>query len=93
MNCPPNTKVIFSSDPNFKELLTEVYLDDFLVYSISVDDGLDNMNLIIPGNNLFEDAIKRNVTLDWMIKSLSYAKYKTYNRHTLPPPPNPWTLP
>lgn len=92
MDCPSNTKVIFSSDPAFENLLTEVYFDDFLVYSISVDSGIDNMTVIIPGNNLFEGAIKRNVSAEWLINSLNYAKYKTYNRHTMPPPPNPWAI-
>ncbi|WP_438383502.1 hypothetical protein ABHV46_05630 [Asaia sp. BMEF1] len=90
MDYPEKMKILYSIDPNYEYLLTEVYFDDLFVYAISVDAGLDNMTVVTPGANLHEPTIQRSVPIDWLMKSLELAKSATYRRHTLPPPKGSW---
>lgn len=76
--------IIFSSDPSYENLVTEVYFDELFVFLISIDHGLDNMFIVTPDKTMNPEAIKHDIPLEWTLKAIKIAQEKTIARQLLP---------
>lgn len=83
-------KIIFFSDPSYEKLVTEVYFDEFFVFLISIDHGLDNMFIVTPDKTMNPEAIKHDIPLEWTLKAIKIAQEKTIKRQLLPKNELPW---
>ncbi|MCX2559816.1 hypothetical protein OQ252_00170 [Acetobacter farinalis] len=76
--------IIFSSDPNYEKLVTEVYFDELFVFQIIINHGLDNMFIVTPDKTMSPKYVKHDIPLEWMLKAIKIAQEETIKRQLLP---------
>ena len=68
------TEILITSDSDYEKLTAEIYCEDKFVALLNQDNGLDNIIIEFPGNNVTEDAVLRKLELSIFEKAIAEAK-------------------
>lgn len=70
-----DTEIVFSSDSDHEKIMAEIYYKSKFVASLNQDNGLDNLVIEFPGDNIKDrDAIANSMPLELLEKAISLAK-------------------
>lgn len=73
----PKCKTMIASDPNYDNVVVEIYCDDKFVCLISQESGPDQLTLVFPDET--NPYITRSVSLDWFIDAVQKARDRLLN--------------
>lgn len=74
----PKLGITIFSDPQYDQVVAEIYYDEKFVCLISQDEGPENLRITFPAD-LDTSVVARSVELDWFLDAVQKAKGRLLN--------------
>jgi antitoxin component YwqK of YwqJK toxin-antitoxin module len=69
-------KILIASDTNYEKVVAEIYIDDKFIALISQENGLDQMEIEFPGNNISKEMMIRKIGLNDFLLAINETTQK-----------------